>query len=96
MNMRISLSGVLFATLATMAFGQATNSADVTGTVTDATGAVVPGATITVQDLDKDTQHIVTSDGAGIYDTGPLVPDDRYDRSPTLPIGISRLSNADR
>ena len=78
MNMRIALSGILFATLATTAFGQATNSADVTGTVTDATGAVVPGATISVQDLDKVTEHIVTSDGAGIYDTGPLVPDDRY------------------
>jgi hypothetical protein len=64
--------------LAGVAFGQATNSADVTGTVTDATGAVVPGATITVNDLDKANQHVITTDGAGIYDTGPLVPDDRY------------------
>ena len=77
MNMRIALSGILFATLATTAFGQATNSADVTGTVTDATGAVVPGATISVQDLDKVTEHIVTST-AREFTIRALVPDDRY------------------
>src|SRR5665213_3336488 len=61
-----------------LAFGQATNSADVSGTVTDSTGAVIPGVTITVKDVDKGDQHVFTSNGAGIYDTGPLVPDDRY------------------
>ena len=35
------------------AFGQATNSADVTGTVTDSTGAVVPGVAVTIKDIDK-------------------------------------------
>jgi hypothetical protein len=78
MKMRIPILSVLFVMLASAAFGQATNSADLTGTVTDASGAVIPGATITVQNIDKATQHVVTTDGAGIYDTGPLVPDDRY------------------
>ena len=78
MKVRITVSGVLFVMLASVAFGQATNSADITGTITDATGAVIPGATITVQDLDKANEHVITSDGAGIYDSGPLVPDDRY------------------
>ena len=78
MKMRIPVLSMLFVIFASVAFGQATNSADVTGTVTDASGAVIPRATITVQNLDKATQHVVTTDGAGIYDTGPLVPDDRY------------------
>ena len=64
--------------LAGIAFGQAANSADVTGTVTDLTGAVVPGVTVTVVDTDKGVTHTYQTNGAGLYDTGPLVPDDNY------------------
>ncbi len=78
MNRRMKTLGVLFALYSGIAFGQATNSADVTGTVTDTTGAVIPGTTVTVKDLDKNIQHVVTSNGAGVYDTGPVVPNDRY------------------
>jgi hypothetical protein len=78
MKVRIPIVLILFATLATVAFGQATNSADIRGTVTDSSGAVILGASITVKDVDKGDQHVFTTDGAGIYDTGPLVPDDRY------------------
>jgi len=59
-------------------WGQATNSADVTGSVTDPTGAVVPGVTVTVKDLDKNTERTLLTNGSGVYDTGPLVPADRY------------------
>ncbi|MGA8632859.1 MAG: TonB-dependent receptor, partial [Terracidiphilus sp.] len=58
--------------------GQATNSADVTGTVTDSTGAVVPGVTIAIKDVDKGEVRTITSNGAGAYDTGPVVPNDNY------------------
>jgi hypothetical protein len=61
-----------------MAFGQATNSADVTGTVTDATGAVIPGVTVTVKDLDKGLEHVLLTNQAGMYDSGPIVPEDHY------------------
>jgi len=54
------------------------NSADVTGTVTDPSGAVIPDVTITVKNLDKNTERAVTTNAAGVYDTGPLVPGDRY------------------
>jgi hypothetical protein len=70
--------GVFLALYSGMAFGQATNSADVTGTVTDTTGAVIPGATVTVKDLDKNLQHVVTSNGAGVYDSGPIVANDHF------------------
>src|SRR5215472_15317190 len=55
---------------------QNTNSGDIRGTVTDASGAVIPGATVKVEDVNKGISHIYTTDGAGLYDTGSIVPDD--------------------
>ncbi len=78
MNRRMHALGVLALFCSSMAFGQATNSADVTGTVTDSTGAVIPGVTVTVKDLDKGTEKTITTNSAGLYDTGPIVPEDRY------------------
>src|SRR6185437_6044296 len=71
---------VLFTGLmcASLAWGQATNSADVTGTVTDATGAVVPAVAVSIKDIDKNTERAVLTNASGVYDTGPLVPTDRY------------------
>src|SRR5215813_8338859 len=56
-------------------FAQNTNSGNIRGTVTDATGAVIPGATVKVEDVDKGISHEYTTDGAGLYDTGSIVPD---------------------
>lgn len=56
-------------------FAQNTNSADVRGVVTDPTGAVIPDATVTVKDVDKDVIRIFKTDPAGLFDTGPIVPD---------------------
>src|SRR5580698_1587187 len=64
----LTLSGVA-------SFAQNTNSGDIRGTVTDATGAVIPGATVKVEDVDKGISHVYTTDGAGLYDTGSIVPD---------------------
>jgi len=61
-----------------IAWGQATNSADVTGSVTDPSGAVVPGVTIVIKDIDKGTVRTLTSNGAGLYDSGPIVANDQY------------------
>ena len=60
------------------AWGQATNSAEVTGSVTDSTGAVVPGVTVTVRDIDKNVERTYVTNEVGLYDTGPLVPSDHY------------------
>ncbi|HEX3438157.1 MAG TPA: TonB-dependent receptor [Pseudacidobacterium sp.] len=56
-------------------FAQNTNSGDIRGVVTDASGAVVPGATVKVENVDKGISHIFTTDGAGLFDTGSIVPD---------------------
>jgi hypothetical protein len=45
------------------------------GTVTDRTGAVVPGATVTVTDEAKGTVETVISNGSGDYNVSHLVPD---------------------
>jgi len=56
-------------------YAQNTNSADLRGTVTDAKGAIIPGAKVTVKDVDKNLTHSFTSDSAGLFDTGPIVAD---------------------
>jgi hypothetical protein len=78
MNLRIGTALGLFAMYTGMAFGQATNSADVTGTVTDTTGAVIPGVKVVVKDLNQGTERDITSNGAGLYDSGPIVANDRF------------------
>jgi hypothetical protein len=75
MNLFVALAAVVYGG---MAFGQATSSADVTGTVTDTSGAVIPGVTVTVKDLDKGAVRTVTTNQSGSYDTGPIVPEDNY------------------
>jgi hypothetical protein len=77
-NLRTVSSIAILLLYASTAIGQATNSADLTGTITDSSGAVVPGVTITVKDLDKGVEHTYITNGAGLYDTGPLFPDDHY------------------
>jgi hypothetical protein len=44
------------------------------GTVTDQTGAAVPGATVTILDVDRGTTRNLTSDAAGAYNAPNLPP----------------------
>jgi hypothetical protein len=61
-----------------LAWGQATNSSDVNGSVTDPSGAIVPGVVVTIKDVDKNTERVIVTNASGVYDSGPLVPSDRY------------------
>jgi hypothetical protein len=54
-----------------------TMAATIQGTVTDATGAVVPGATITATNQENGLQRSAGSSGAGIY-AMPNLPPGRY------------------
>ncbi len=60
---------------AVAAVAQNTNSGDIRGVVTDSSGAIIPGASVKVDDVDKGITHTYTTDGAGLYDTGSIVPD---------------------
>src|SRR6202047_4489615 len=60
--------------LCSVAFAQTSvSNGSISGTVTDATGAVVPNATITMTGSTGQTVHATTS-GAGAYSSGALVP----------------------
>jgi hypothetical protein len=53
---------------------QSTNSSDLRGTVTDATGAVIPGATVTITNTETGVVTLLTTNVAGIYDSVSIRP----------------------
>jgi hypothetical protein len=59
-----------------LGYGQAisVNGGSIQGTITDGTGAVVSGATVTVAGSDTGSTKTLTTDGAGYYSLGPLNP----------------------
>jgi hypothetical protein len=68
------LSVVILLTISMPAFGQAVYG-NIVGTVTDTTGAVVPGAKVTVTDVQKGTSDTTTSNADGNYSVQHLIPD---------------------
>ncbi|MCU1222029.1 MAG: TonB-dependent receptor plug [Edaphobacter sp.] len=69
------LALVLFAAVA-LSCGQtiSVNGGSIQGTITDPSGAVVPGAKITITGTETGTVKIVTADSSGFYSVGPLNP----------------------
>jgi hypothetical protein len=59
-----------------LSFGQVTtvNGGSIQGTITDASGASVPGANITVTAAETSTTRKITTDSSGVFVLGPLVP----------------------
>src|SRR5271169_2515690 len=72
-------STFLFLALATTANAQVTAVAQVTGTVTDPTGAAIVNAQVTMTEVDKHQIHSTLSDATGSYTL------------PNLPVGVYRL-----
>lgn len=58
--------------------------ASIQGTVTDPTGALIPGATITLTNTDTNHVSTATSTASGVYNFGALAPD-HYKLSATAP-----------
>src|SRR5260370_27797145 len=50
------------------------NQGRITGTITDQTGGVVSGATVTVLDVDRGASRILTATDAGEYNAPNLLP----------------------
>src|SRR5438309_1830494 len=50
-----------------LSLAQTSTNASISGTVRDASGAVVPGAQVTVRNTDTGVAHASTTDGAGFY-----------------------------
>jgi len=69
---RLALSAVLCAPVS-MLHGQAMNSGDIRGTVSDSTGALVPGVKVTVTNLATGVVKELTTNKDGLYDTSSVV-----------------------
>ncbi len=68
------LLGVFTFLLSSSSFGQAVYGS-IFGSVTDATGAVVPNATVTVTDAAKGTTSTATTNASGDFSVDHLIPD---------------------
>ncbi|HEY1575470.1 MAG TPA: carboxypeptidase-like regulatory domain-containing protein, partial [Terracidiphilus sp.] len=67
------LGAVLFLASGPLSYGQTT--AQLTGTIQDASGAVIPGAQVTLIDEATGASRVVQSNGQGFYAFPSLVPD---------------------
>ena len=54
-------------------FAQSTNSGDIRGSVTDATGALIPGVTVTVLNVETGVTKDYPTNQDGLYDTSSIV-----------------------
>ena len=71
---RWALSLCFLAAIAGPAFTQSTNSGDIRGTVTDTSGALVPGVAVKVLNLDTGAAKDLVTNDDGLYDTASILP----------------------
>jgi hypothetical protein len=50
------------------------SSGRILGSVTDQSGAVIPGVSVTIRDIDRGTSRTLTTDEAGVYNAPNLLP----------------------
>src|SRR6266849_9794963 len=67
------LTLILFSAVFTKARAQAVYGS-IAGTVTDAQGAVVPNATVTITSIDRNTSDTVTTNDSGLYVKDRMLP----------------------
>lgn len=72
----VRVLSVMFLTLSITGFAvaQNTNSGEIRGTVTDPTGAAMPGVTVTILNVDTGVTRDVTTNQDGIYDAVSILP----------------------
>jgi hypothetical protein len=80
----LAVAGFVANTTVPVAYAQSNISGDIVGTVTDATGAILPGAQVKVTSLSTSQTKVVTSNPAGDYRVSLLAPG-RYKVSITAP-----------
>jgi hypothetical protein len=72
--MRWILSPLLIIVGSGACYAQSINAGDIRGSVTDPSGALVPGVTVSVMDTDTGVSKDFTTNRDGLYDTNSLVP----------------------
>ena len=73
-TMRAVAAAILFVSMTATGFAQSTNSSDLRGTVSDSTGAVIPGVKVSIQNVDTGVITELTTNDAGIYDSVSIRP----------------------
>jgi hypothetical protein len=71
---RVLPVALLIICMAGFGLAQNTNSGDIRGTVTDATGAVVPGVTVTLLNVDTGVSKELVTNSVGLYDAVSILP----------------------
>jgi hypothetical protein len=89
---------------ASLGFAQSTNSGDIRGSVTDPSGALMPGVAVTVLNLDTGATKELVTNNEGLFDTASILPGnyqvtftkdgfDKLERGPiTLQVGITTVN----
>jgi hypothetical protein len=70
----VAFACFLLLRMAHLGLAQNTNSSDIRGTVSDSSGAVLPGATVTVKNNDTGVVREFVTNGDGLYDTNSILP----------------------
>lgn len=76
-KIQLALLTVLLLCFSLAIHAQNAGNASVQGTITDATGAVIPNATVTITDNATHVKHTATSESSGLY-TFPNIPIGTY------------------
>jgi hypothetical protein len=71
---RVLLAALVALGIQGFGLSQNTNSGDLRGTVTDATGAVIPGVKVTIVNTQTGVAKELTTNDAGIYDAVSILP----------------------
>ena len=71
--MAIKLVTIALLALPTASFAQSTNAGDISGIVTDTTGAAISGATVTALNLNTGVAKDYVTNQDGVYDTSSIV-----------------------
>src|ERR1035438_9952228 len=67
------MSPFLVVLISLACLGQATGSGDIRGSVTDPSGALIPGVTVTVTNVDTGVAKTYATNQDGLYDTSSIV-----------------------
>jgi len=70
----VAFACCLLLCVANVGLAQNTNSSDIRGTVTDPSGAVLPGVAVTVVNNDTGVSRVFVTNGDGLYDTNSILP----------------------
>ena len=70
----VAFTCFLLLSVARVGRAQNTNSSDIRGTVADASGAVLPGVTVSVKNNDTGVVREFVTNSDGLYDTNSILP----------------------